>query len=129
MEFTVGGEPYDLNREQVLTAMKGITAEPFQKFVVEMLDTLYPPKQVFGTITGRNRSTFTTQEAQRVLTRLGFVCREAGILPDGTPAWIHVTGEGSAPDERLGRFENALTTAQLAIAELQRRVAALEAAH
>lgn len=132
MKFIVGGEEYDLTRQQVERAMKNVPPESFQKYIVEMLGTVFPPKQVFAQVTGRGRTSFTTQEAQRVLTKLGFVCREAGQLMDGTPAWMPVKLEETASPpsttaDRVVAVESGLATALLAIAELQRRVVALEA--
>ena len=124
----VGGREFGWNRADVENAMKGKDAEPFREHVVEMLGTVYPPKQVIATVTGWKRTTFTTMEAQRVLTKLGFVCRRAGNLSDGTPAWVHDDG-GSDEDDvarRLHSLEVALTTAQEAIASLSRRVGVLE---
>ncbi|HWL44333.1 MAG TPA: hypothetical protein VNQ73_15435 [Ilumatobacter sp.] len=122
MDFTVGGERISLTYEQVERAMKGIVPEPYQKYVVELLDTVYPPKQVFATVTGRDRQTFTTLEAQRVLKRLGFVCREAG-----TPSRPNASASVDAASI-TERIEATLTSLQLAVAELSRRVTALEAA-
>lgn len=133
MRFVVGGEEFEFSREAVERSLKGVPPEPFQKYVVELLGTVYPPKQVFAIMSGRDRSSFTTQEAQRVLTRLGFVCREAGRTTDGVPAWVAVVADDlptdpAAPLARDAAVENALATVQLAIAELQRRLAALEIA-
>ena len=131
MKFVVGGEEFEFSRQRVENAMKGIPPESIQKYVVELLGTVYPPKQVFAQISGRSRTSFTTQEAQRVLTKLGFVCRVAGRMTDGTPAWISVSTDEVAPpsdtSNRLVALESAVATVQLAIAELQRRTAALEA--
>lgn len=133
MKFVVGGEEFEFNREAVERAMRGIPPEPFQKYVVELLGTVYPPKQVFATVSGRHRTSFTTQEAQRVLTKLGFVCREAGRTADGALGWVDVVTADpatglSVTHTRILALEGGLATVQLAIAELQRRLAALEAA-
>lgn len=131
MNFTVGGHVYDLTRERVELAMSGVPPETIQKHLVEMLGSVFPPKQVFAHATGRDRSTFTTQEAQRVLQRLGFVCREAGTAPDGARAWVAPSTDAAGVtavdvDDRLRVLESSLATAQLAIAELGRRVTKLE---
>lgn len=70
----VGGRDFNLTKEQVETRMKGVDPELIQKHVVEVNGQLYPPKQVLGQVTGWERASFTTLEAQRVLTRIGFVC-------------------------------------------------------
>ena len=62
--------------------------EPIRQHMVEIDGTAYPPKQVLAEITGWPRQSFTTMEANRVLLRLGFICRRAGALgPDGQPVW------------------------------------------
>ena len=57
--------------------MRGKDPELIQKHVVEVNGQWYPPKQVLGQSTGWARTSFTTMEAQRVLTRIGFACTEA----------------------------------------------------
>lgn len=132
MRFTVGGEEYDLTRERVISAMRGVPSEPIQKHVVEIDGTVFPPKQAFATVTGRARTTFTTMEAQRVLRRLGFVCREAGQRDDGAAAWVSAGDDGEEATgvvvDRLGSVEATLATLEAAIAGLHARVKALEAA-
>lgn len=128
MKFTVGGRPLDLTHEQVSRAMAGEEPEPIREHLVEMQQAVFPPKQVFAAVTWWERQSFTTLEAQRVLTKLGFVCRRASALPAGEPAWIHV-GESEPEDsssERMAAIEAALVTAQVAIAGLHTRVAVLE---
>jgi hypothetical protein len=128
MKFTVGGRPLEITWELVVESMSGEDPEQIREHVVEMLDTVFPPKQVLATVTGWDRQSFTTMEAQRVLARLGFVCRRAGELPDGQRAWTPVPAEdtGVSRDSRLASIEAALVTAQAAIAGLHGRVAVLE---
>lgn len=132
MKFVIGGEEYEFDRERVERTMKRVHPESIQKHLVEMLGTEYPPKQVFAQVTGRSRISFTTQEALRVLTKLGFVCREVGRRADDSSARIPNAvdePEMSAPlalVNRLVAVESLLATTHLAIAELQRRVQALE---
>lgn len=132
MKFTVGRESFDLTKEQVIAAMKDAPIEAVQKHVVEIAGQAFPPKQVFGTVTGRARQSFTTMEAQRVLTRLGFVCRRIGRLEDGSPAWIgedRAVMEASLLEERLTLLEAAHGTMQAAITGLHARVSGLESAN
>lgn len=130
MRFTVGGEEYDLTKERVISAMRGVPSESIQKYVVEIEDTVFPPKQVFATVTGRVRASFTTMEAQRVLRRLGFVCREAGRRDDGAPAWVEARidddSAGAGIEARVAALEAALATIQAAVGGLHARVAELE---
>ena len=125
MKFVVRGDEYDLTPEQVRRSMKGVSSESIQKHLVEVNGTVYPPKQVFATVSGRDRGSFTTQEAQRVLTRLGFVCRQAGAV-GGRPVWSHVPESEPTAEERLANVENAVATSQAAISDLLRRVLTLE---
>lgn len=130
MKFTVGGETFDLTREQVITAMRNAPIDTIQKHVVEIDGQAFPPKQVFGTVTGRARQSFTTMEAQRVLTRLGFVCRRGGRPEDGTPAWVPADGDepDATFDDRLASLEAAVGTIQAAVAGLHARLNDLEVA-
>lgn len=125
----VGGRDFSWSKEDVEHAMRGQAPELIQKYVVEVGETVFPPKQVLAHVTGWERQSFTTMEAQRVLNRLGFVCREADLLDDGRPGWRRVVTNG--PDERdvsdrLATLEAALATAQEAIAGLAVRVRSLE---
>src|SRR4029453_3606197 len=73
----VGGRDFDLTKQEVEARMTGEDPELIQKHMVEVNGQMFPPKQVLGHVTGWERTTFTTMEAQRVLTRIGFVCTEA----------------------------------------------------
>lgn len=130
MRFTVGGRPLDLTHEHVLAKMKGVEQEAIREHLVEIGGAVYPPKQVLAEVTQWDRTSYTTMEAQRVLTRLGFVCRRAGALPDGKPAWMALeTLPDDEPDveTRLAAIEAAVATVQAAIAGFHTRLAALEA--
>jgi hypothetical protein len=103
--------------------------EPIRKHVVDIDGKLFPPKQVFATVTGRERMSFTTMEAQRVLTRLGFVCRRAGPLEIGTAESQAIDEDGasdSSPEDCLTVLEAAVGTMQAAVAGLHARVTDLE---
>src|SRR4051812_35181502 len=47
MRFIVGGRSVDLTRDQVEESMRGVRPDPIRKHVVEMLNSVFPPKQVF----------------------------------------------------------------------------------
>lgn len=141
MKFTVGGRALELTMEQVETAMRGVAPDDIREHVVEMLGTVFPPKQVLAVVTGWDRQTYTTMEAQRVLTRLGFTCRRWGT-EGGSPVWRveastapvaagapALPAQEVAPQpDRLAVVEAQLATSMAAIAGLSARVAALEAA-
>ena len=116
--------------------MKGVTPESFQKSIVELLGTVFPPKQVFAEVTGRSRTSFTTQEAPAGVLHGGWRASFAARpdeRQDGRPTWMPVSSDTvvSTPpavsDRLVSVDEAALFTAQLAIAELRRRIEALEA--
>ncbi len=115
MRFTVGGKSFDLTKEQVVNAMKDVPADNVQKHIVEIDGQAFPPKQVFATVTGRERQTFTTMEAQRVLKRLGFACRLAGHLDGGVPTWVLTggrSGQDATPDKDVRSLDDAVGTTQ-----------------
>jgi hypothetical protein len=117
-----------LTAEEVVERMRGQEPEPVREHVVEVLAAAFPPKQVLAAATGWDRNTFTTMEAVRVLTRLGFVCRRAASQTLKQPPLMPGTAEGALPsaDQRLRAIESGLAVAQEAIASLAHRLAALE---
>lgn len=137
----VGGRDFDMSKEDVEQAMKGVLPEEFRKYVVEVNGEQYPPKQVLARATDWGRTSFTTMEAQRVLNKLGFKCREAGSpRADGSVPYFPYSGKPDSPldiapgtaraqaaEDRVEALEAALATAQTAIAGLDARVRALEA--
>ena len=118
--MVVGGRELDLTANDVLDTMRNVEPEPIREHLVEIGDTEFPPKQVLATVTGWDRQSFTTMEANRVLTRLGFNCCRIGHRPEAAGR-----GEPSL-DRRLSAVESALAVAQEAIAGLANRVANLE---
>lgn len=96
MKFTLNGDPYELESKDVLTRMRGVTPDQIYEHAVEVGGVLYPVKQVFAGITGRDNSEFTSQRAQDVLRRLGYVdprrAPRAGVLPGHgqptEPTWM-----------------------------------------
>ncbi|HEY8788919.1 MAG TPA: hypothetical protein VIM10_07285 [Actinopolymorphaceae bacterium] len=128
--FTVGGRPIDLTKDAVLRRMSREEPEPLREHLVEISSAAFPPKQVLATVTGWDRQTFTTMEAQRVLTKVGFVSRRVNDPPSEAPVGFVSqanTGAQTRPaDQRLTELEAALVVAQQAIAALSGRIAALE---
>jgi hypothetical protein len=124
--MTVGGRTLDLDQQQVLRAMRDVAPEPLREHLVEIADTQFPPKQVLATVTGWDRQSFTTMEAQRMLNRLGFVCRRAA-----TPAHPAIAATTSPPgptmEQRVDALQAGLVVANQAIAALTARITDLEA--
>jgi hypothetical protein len=77
----VGGRVLDVSMDEVLTKMHDIRPEPIRKHLVEISNVEFPPKQVLAIVAGWDRQSFTTMEANRVLTRLGFKCSTIGNQP------------------------------------------------
>jgi hypothetical protein len=67
-------------------------------------------------------------EAERVLTKLGFVCRRAGSDPSGRAAWVLQEPDDDL-EERTHRLEAEMAVVQEALASVRARVAALERTH
>lgn len=120
--MVVGGRELDLTANDVLNKMRSVEPEPIREHLVEIGNTEFPPKQVLATVTGWGRTSFTTMEANRVLTRLGFNSYRIGHRPDRAEHQ-----ELPPIDRRLAAVESALAVAQEAIAGLANRVAKLEA--
>lgn len=70
--FTIGGQEFSLSAEDVEKKLKGVQPEEIQKVFVEVGGKRYPVKQALGVAAGLIRSGFTTQDALRILRKLGF---------------------------------------------------------
>ena len=79
--MTVSGHRYDLDRRSVEAALKGVLPEPIQEHFVVINGRRWPPKQVLALVTGLDRADFTTHQARRALTRLGFPAARAARSP------------------------------------------------
>jgi hypothetical protein len=132
MRFTMGGREFELTADEVRLRLKKVDPEPFQKYVVEVDEKLFPPKQVIDVCVGFARTSFTTMEAQRVLKRLGFDCRPGGARRGGAKPWRSPdsgeSGDGDPVAAEIESLRAALTTVHVAVAALNERVAALETA-
>jgi hypothetical protein len=70
--MTVSGHQYDLEARSVEGALQGVLPEPVREHFVVINGRRWPPKQVLSLVTGLDRADFTTHQARRALTRLGF---------------------------------------------------------
>jgi hypothetical protein len=88
--MTVSGHQYDLDPGGVEAALDGVLPEPIHEHFVVINGRRWPPKQVLALVTGLDRADFTTHQARRALTRLGFPAGRAagrrGHHPAGPPA-------------------------------------------
>jgi hypothetical protein len=77
--MTVSGHQYNLDSQSVEAALREVLPEPIHEHFVVINGRRWPPKQVLALVTGLDRADFTTHQARRALTRLGFpVGRAAG---------------------------------------------------
>ncbi|MFC4506856.1 MULTISPECIES: SCO5918 family protein [Streptomyces] len=83
MRCVIARYPFDLTKDGVLDAMKGITPEPVTGESVTIGRRRYPVKQVGEVITRQDRRDFTGGEVTRAMTRLGFTCH---AQPEPEPA-------------------------------------------
>ncbi len=71
--YTIGGYHFELSREDVEHRLHNIEPEKVHKVFVEVNEKRYPIKQALVVAeSGLIRSGFTTQDAIRVLRKLGF---------------------------------------------------------
>ena len=81
----VGGREFDLTKDEVIRRMRNVEPEPIREHFVVIGEKPFAPKQALAQVTGWDRQTFTTMEAIRVLTRIGFTCqRRIDGRPCGT---------------------------------------------
>lgn len=72
MEFNLRGQKYRLSRGAVERRLKGIEPRPIGKYAVNIGGRVYPPKQVLERALELPLLGFTTVDAQRILSKLGF---------------------------------------------------------
>ena len=96
---TIAKRRFELRRDHVERAMRGVLPEPISTHYVVIGARRYPPKQVIGLVTGIDRADFTSHQARRVLMGLGFA---AGRRPGGG-----VEGAGRARAQTHGHAGEA----------------------
>jgi hypothetical protein len=92
--MTVSGHRYNLDPRRVEQALEGSLPEPIHEHFVVINGRRWPPKQVLALATGLDRADFTTHQARRALTRLGFPAARAARHPQ-------VGGGGTVPSPSL----------------------------
>ncbi len=102
---TIAHHPYDLTRERVEAAMRGVAPESIQAHYAIVGGRRYPPKQVIASVTGLDRSAFISTQARRILERLGFTVGRVGTAPRTGGS---TDGVESSSDERLAREADML---------------------
>lgn len=78
MKFTIGGIELDLTREQIEERLAKVEPEELRQVFVVVAGRRFPVKQALAVGAGIVRSGFTTQDALRILRKLGF---EVGERP------------------------------------------------
>ena len=84
--MTVSGRRYDLDSQSVEAALQGELPEPIHEHFVVINGRRWPPKQVLALVTGLDRADFTTHQARRAMTRLGFAAARAASPRGHHPA-------------------------------------------
>jgi len=110
--MTVSGQTFDLDPQRVENALRGQLPEPIREHFVVVSGRRWPPKQVLALVTGLDRADFTTHQARRALTRLGFTAaraaRRSNRHPDGpqpaTPKPAHTSATAQTLADALRPF-------------------------
>ncbi|MGW5008032.1 SCO5918 family protein [Streptomyces parvulus] len=87
MRCVIARYPFDLTKEGVLSAMKGVAPRPVTGESVTVGRRRYPVKQVGEVVTRQDSRDFSAADVTRAMTRLGFTCHPApGSEPAPAPA-------------------------------------------
>jgi hypothetical protein len=128
MKFVVGGRGLELTQSQVVEAVVGFEPEVVREYFVELPNGWFPPKQVLAIVTQWDRSTFTSHEAVRILSRLGLACRRVDQLRIETEL-----GQGSMDlsndensDQRCLEVASSIKVLEAAVAGIIDRLSRLE---
>ena len=76
--FQLGGTEYRLAKSEVEEALQGAQPRPIGKYFVAINGVAFPPKQVISQALGKDLVKFTTMDATRILTALGFQVQRVG---------------------------------------------------
>lgn len=128
MKFLVGGRELELTRLQVVETMNGLEPEIVREYFVELPNGWFPPKQIFAIVTEWERSSFTSHEAVRVLSRLGLACRRVDELRSEVDLIDKdsIQRDEDFADDRLREISSAVKVLQSAVAGLSDRLSTLE---
>jgi hypothetical protein len=96
--FTVAGRSFALEPADVESALAHELPEPIRDHYVVVGSRRFPPKQALSAVTGVDRADFTTHQARRILTRLGFTAARRSA--DARGAGGSVDGGNRAPARR-----------------------------
>jgi len=106
MRFIIDGQGYEIKRENILNVTRGVLPNPFDgrhKFYVELHGLRYPIKQPIHLVTGLPYTGgFTTQDAHRILKKLGFTVRSLEVMSTIEP--VLTTTPSTANIESTKKF-------------------------
>ena len=119
MHFVVRGRDLNIDAAGVVASVKGQLPEKIDDHLVQIEDTEFPTKQAFELATGWNRTSFTSIEAIHVMIKLGFSCRIAAELLDGSATWKPESETvGLTNEEKVQKVQVALNELQEAVTSL-----------
>jgi hypothetical protein len=72
MRFTLRGQEFDVSSTDVIDAAKSIAPGRIQKYSIVIEEMRYPIRQILSLITGLRPIEITSQDAYRILSKLGF---------------------------------------------------------
>lgn len=84
MRFIIGGYSYEIDRDNIINATRGVPPKPFDgrnKYYVELHGLRYPIKQTIHLVTGLSYTGgFTAQYAHHILKILGFTIHSLQVM-------------------------------------------------
>jgi hypothetical protein len=104
IQATISRHRFDLDTEGVDRALANVLPDPIADHFVVVGGRRYPPKQVIGIVTGLDRADFTTHQARRVLSRLGFTVGRRSTEPQASEPFRGVGPHGGREAELLRPF-------------------------
>jgi antitoxin HicB len=106
MRFIIDGRGYEINRESIVSATKGVPPKAFDgrnKYYVEVHGLRYPIKQIVHLVTRLPYAGyFNAQYAQHILKKLGFVVQTIAIVDVIKP--VPSTSKGTNVVEGVMKF-------------------------
>jgi hypothetical protein len=109
--MTVSGHRYELDARGVQTVLEGVLPEPIHEHYVVISGRRWPPKQVLALVTGLDRADFTTHQARRALTRLGFPAARAASSREHYASAHRATGASGPVSGRAATGPTTLVEA------------------
>lgn len=81
----IAKQRFELRADRVERAVRQTLPEPITSHYVVIARRRYPPKQAISLVTGLDRADFTTHQARRILTGLGFPAGRRAGQPESKP--------------------------------------------